>query len=65
MEDNKNKIYKSSEVCELLKCSMAGLKNWWKQGKIEAIVINGRRYYTEQAIENFINSHRQVKVQEK
>jgi len=60
MEENKKKLLKSSEVAQLLNISMATLKKYFKEGLICAIVINGRRYYTEEAINDFINNGKTI-----
>lgn len=50
------KLLKSSEVAKILGISTATLKNHYKQGLIEAITINSHRYYTEDAINRYLEN---------
>ena len=62
MEEKTNnkieKLYKSSEVAKMLGITTATLKNHYKAGLIEAVVINTHRYYTMESIQNYINAGR-------
>lgn len=49
-------LYKSSEVAKLLGISIATLKNHYKAGLISAITINGHRYYTQEAIDKYLEN---------
>ena len=50
-----NKLFKSSEVAKMLGITPATLKNHWKMGLIDAVIINTHRYYTMEAIHKYLN----------
>ena len=54
---NKNvekKLFKSSYVAQLFGVTPMTLKNWTRNGLIEAVTINTHRYYTQEAIDAYI-----------
>lgn len=55
-DNDEKKLYKSSEVAEMLNISTQTLKNHWKNGMITAIVISTHRYYTKQAILEYLEN---------
>lgn len=58
MKDNDKKILrKSTEVAQMLNISAATLKKLVMRGEIQAITINNRRYFSDEAISDFIFKH--------
>lgn len=53
---NQKKLLKTREVCQQLGINPATLKAHFKAGLIEAITINTHRYYTQEAIDKYLEN---------
>jgi len=55
-ENHQLKLLKAKEVCELFQVSKPTIYEWLKQGKLQSIKIESRRYFLWQDIQELIKN---------
>lgn len=55
--NNGQLLYKASAVAQMLNITAPTLKKLVLTGKIDCVTINGRRYFTQEAINRYIEEN--------